>query len=39
VYVLPASLAERFHLARVPAVITTRGKQLLLTELPVGKVP
>lgn len=39
VYVLPASLAERFHLSRVPAVITARGKQLLLTELPVGEGP
>jgi conjugal transfer pilus assembly protein TraW len=36
VYVLPPSLVERFHLARVPATIVSRGQRLLVTEVPVG---
>ena len=36
VYLLPQSLVERFHLARVPATVVSRGQRLLVTEVPVG---
>jgi conjugal transfer pilus assembly protein TraW len=39
VYLLPQTLAERFHLGSVPATIVSRGKRLLVTELPVGEEP
>lgn len=39
VYVLPEALVERFHLRRIPATVAARGKQLLITEIPVGDVP
>ncbi|MFL6600813.1 MAG: TrbC family F-type conjugative pilus assembly protein [Steroidobacteraceae bacterium] len=39
VYVLPNSLAERFHLVAVPATIVSRGKRLLVTEGPLGDEP
>lgn len=39
VYVLPETLVERFHLKRIPATVAARGKQLLITEIPVGATP
>lgn len=36
VYLLPQSLVERFHLARIPATVVSRGQRLLVTEIPVG---
>jgi conjugal transfer pilus assembly protein TraW len=39
VYVLPASLAERFQLAHVPATVVSQGRHLLVTELPVKGAP
>lgn len=39
VYVLPEALVERFHLTRIPATVASRGKQLLITEVPVGGAP
>lgn len=36
VYLLPQALVERFHLARIPATVVSRGQQLLVTEVPVG---
>jgi conjugal transfer pilus assembly protein TraW len=36
VYLLPQALVERFHLARIPATVVSRGQQLLVTEIPVG---
>lgn len=39
VYVLPEALVERFHLTRIPATVASRGKQLLITEVPVGSAP
>lgn len=36
VYLLPQSLVERFHLARIPATVVSRGQRLLVTEVPVG---
>lgn len=39
VYVLPEALVERFHLTRIPATVSSRGKQLLITEVPVGGAP
>lgn len=35
VYLMPASLVERFHLTHIPATIASRGKQLLVKELAV----
>lgn len=39
VYVLPEALVERFHLQRIPATVASRGKQLLVTEIPVESTP
>lgn len=39
VYVLPEALVERFHLQRIPATVASRGKQLLVTEIPVEVAP
>jgi conjugal transfer pilus assembly protein TraW len=39
VYLLPDSLVERFHLQSLPATVVSHGKQLLVTELPVGAEP
>lgn len=39
VYVLPEALVERFHLTRIPATVSSRGKQLLITEVPVEGAP
>jgi hypothetical protein len=39
VYVLPSDLVERFHLKAIPATVVSQGKQLLVTELPVGGAP
>ncbi len=39
VYLLPPALAERFHLAHIPATVASRGKRLLVTELSVGVQP
>lgn len=39
VYVLPQALIERFHLKRIPATVASRGRQLLVTEVPVGAAP
>jgi type-F conjugative transfer system pilin assembly protein TrbC len=39
VYVLPSSLVDRLHLEAIPATIVSHGKQLLVTELPVGGAP
>lgn len=36
VYVLPQSLVDRFHLARIPATVVSRGQRLLVTEIPLG---
>ena len=39
VYVLPKDLVDRFHLAHIPATVASRGKQLLVRELPPQVTP
>ena len=39
VYVLTQTIAERFHLEHVPAVVRSQGTNLLVTEVPVGVHP